>query len=309
MIGFTIAREERLDRLPRTQPLQFYSPSMNALGFFLRRLAWQFGIRGERARWNSVTRETQILSEAQDLLGKLAWRNTSKIDDLTGEYWQLKDLDDQQAKLREQSEQLLDRVEQLKEKLHSIEDRYDDQIDGLRQEKDQIMEQAGEMTAAMEEIRDEDAATRERFGSLKMKLDVLKRQEGLDLSAEIEKTRTALHQLKLDHEQFKSQLESKETELRKVEVSVQAVDARIAQKREEMKVESADLVTEIGKLSKTVAEISAKIGALENAKTELSFKVGQYLSNNAESRPIVGKITALRKSIQYNQRLARRTRN
>ena len=294
---------------------------MNAFGFFLRRLAWQFGIRGERARWNSVTRETQILSEAQDLLGRLAWPITDKIEDLTGEYWQLKDLDDQQDKLREQSSKLLEQIEDLTERLNGIEDKYEDKIHELRQRRDSVLEEAGVINEGIAEIREDDEATREKFSSLKMKLDVLKRQEGVDLSAEIEKTRAALHQLKLEHEKNKEEIQAKEQEVAKVEASVQGVDGDIAKQRELMKEESSDLVTEIGKLSKQVAEISAKIGALENSKSELSFKVGLYLSNHADSRdrevtsvlrrfrPIVGKIHALKRSIQYNQRLARRTRD
>ncbi len=292
---------------------------MNSFGFFLHRLAWQFGIRRERARWGSVTRETQFLSEAQDLLGRLAWKQTAQLDALTGEFWQLKDLDSQQEKLRQQSEQMLQKIDDLKEKLNGIEDNYEEQIDDLREHKAEVMEVAAKIAAEMEEIREDDAETRGRFGSLKMKLDVLKRQEGVDLSAEIEKTRVALQELKNQHEANKVIIASKEAEVHNVESSVQGVDGQIAQKRSEMKDESGDLVTEIGQLSKSVAETSAKIGTLETAKSELSFKVGVYLSDHADSkdpairkalsgfRPLVSKILALRKSISYNQRLARRS--
>jgi chromosome segregation ATPase len=294
---------------------------MNTFGFFIHRLAWQFGIRGERARWGSVTRETQFLSEAQDLLGRLAWKQTGDLEDLTGEFWQLKDLDAQQEKLRTQSEQMLDQIDVLKEKLNTIEDRYEEQIQDLREHKATVMEGAAEIAAEIEEMREVDSATRDRFGSLKMKLDVLKRQEGVDLSEEIEKTRVALQELKNTHEANKKAIELREADVRKIEFSVQGVDGEISKKRTEMKEESGDLVTEIGQLSKSVAETSAKIGSLETAKSELSFKVGVYLSDHADSRdpairkalgnfrPLVGKIIALRKSISYNQRLARRTHN
>jgi chromosome segregation ATPase len=292
---------------------------MNAFGFFLHRLAWQFGYRRERARWGSVTRETQFLSEAQDLLGRIAWKQTGDLDPLTGEFWQLKDLDAQQEKLRSQSEQMLTRIDELKEKLDGIEDKYEEQIEELRDHKASVMETAAGIAAEMADIRYDDDATRERFGSLKGKLDVLKRQEGVDLSAEMERTRISLQELKQTHEASKKLIEAKEAEVRKVEASVQGVDGEIADKRAQMKEESAELVTEIGQLSKSVAETSAKIGTLETAKSELSFKVGVFLSDHADSRdpairkaltscrPLVGKILALRKSISYNQRLARRT--
>jgi DNA anti-recombination protein RmuC len=80
---------------------------MNAFGFFIGRIAWQMGITRERARWNSITRETQQLAETQDMLGKLAWPITKSVDRLSGEFWQLTDLQSQQDLLRQESDQLI----------------------------------------------------------------------------------------------------------------------------------------------------------------------------------------------------------
>ncbi len=293
---------------------------MTSFGFFLHRLAWQFGLRGERARWSAVTRETQFLSEAQDLLGRLAWKQTAELEDLTGEYWQLKDLDSQQEKLRVTSEQMLERIDDLKERLNGIEDKYEEQIDELREHKSVVMETAAAISSEMDEIREDDSETREKYGSLKLKMEVLRRQMGQDLSQEMEKTQKAMDALKVIYEANKVLIEAKEAEVHKVETSVQGVDGAIAKKREEMKAESSDLVTEISQLSKRVAETSARIGTFETAKSELSFKIGVYLSDHADSRepairaalndfrPLISKILDLRKSISYNQRLARRTR-
>ena len=292
---------------------------MNSFGFFMRRLAWQFGVRTERRCWVSVSRETQILSEAQDLLGRLCWRKADKIEDLTGEFWQLKDLDDQQEKLRVQSDEMLERIDYLKEQLNGVEDKYEDQVDVERDRKEEVLSEATSITREMDELREDDAFTRQKFRSLKLKLDVLKRQEGVDLSDEMTRTRAAIHQLKLSHDAMRKVLEEKEKQVQTIEASVQGVDSKIATLREQMRQESSGLVVEIGILSKRVAEISAKIGTLENAKAELSFHVGVYLSQNSDSpdreiqkvladcRPIISKIDFLRRSIQYNQRLARRS--
>ena len=93
---------------------------MNAIGFFTRRLLWQFGLKQERHRWSAVTRETQFLAEAQDLLGKLAWPQCDKIDDLSGEYWQILDLDKRQQEMRDQSETLTSENEVAQEKLYEM---------------------------------------------------------------------------------------------------------------------------------------------------------------------------------------------
>lgn len=283
----------------------------------MRRLLWQFGIKQERHRWSAVTRETQFLAEAQDLLGKLAWPKCDEIEDLSGEYWQILDLDKRQQEMRDQSEKLTSDNEAAQEKLYEIEDRHEHQVQAILSRKRELMEKAVVIMNDVEQIKDSDSDTRRRFGSLKAKLEVLKRQDG-DYAEEIEKTRTLLVKLKESHAKDLSEIAGRESEVEKLEQAVQRIDDEVTARREQLRSETAELVQEIGKRSKQIAELSAKIGSIDTQKGELSFLVGQYLSNAIESkdpgaqkaldafRPIVNKIKSLRVSIQYNQRLARR---
>jgi chromosome segregation ATPase len=290
---------------------------MNAIGFFMRRLAWQFGIKKERNRWSAVTRETQLLAEAQDLLGKLAWPMCNEIDDLSGEYWQILDLDKRQQEMRDLSEQLTNDNEASQEKLYEIEDRYDNQVQSILSRKRELMEKAVVIMNDVEDIKGRDSDTRRKFGSLKAKLEVLKRQDG-DYTAEIERTRQTLVKLKEEHARDLAEITGRESEVEKLENGVQRIDDEVASRREQLKAETTDLVAEIGRRSKQIAELSAKIGSIDTQKGDLSFLIGQYLSNAIDGRdpgvhralnayrPIVAKIKSLRASIQYNQRLARR---
>lgn len=290
---------------------------MNAIGFFIGRFAWQLGLRMERARWNAVTRETQQLAEAQDLLGKLAWPATATVERLSGEYWQLTDLHRQQQELREQSELLTNENQSAQERLYISEDAVEDDIDALRKQKSELMEKAVGIMDQVEEIKDRDSETRRRFTSLKGKLEVLKKQPD-DLSAEIYKTRQDLATLKDEHSHDLEAIAALEGDVQRLELAVQGIDAEISGLRDRHKTQTADLVLEIGKRSKQIAEISARVGAMEAQKNEFSFQIGQYLSNQIDNPdpgvrkvlskygPLVSRIIYLRRSIQYNQRLARR---
>lgn len=292
---------------------------MNALGFFVRRMAWQFGIKRERARWSAMTRETQLLAEAQDILGKNAWPAVEQIEDLSGEFWQLRDLDQQQGAMRETLDRLNTENEEAQEKLYKIEDSHEEQIEAIRRRKGSLMEQAVEVMRLVDEVKDQDADTRRRFTSLKAKLEVLKKQNG-DYAAEIDRTRESLQKLKDAHTGYLSEIAERESEVQRVEAAVQRIDDDITSRRDKLKNDTAELVAEIGRRSKQIAELSAKIGAVENQKGEISFLVGQYLSNNLDSRdpavqlalrpfrPLISRIKYLKASIQYNQRLARRNR-
>jgi chromosome segregation ATPase len=291
---------------------------MNALGFFIGRFAWQLGLRMERARWNAVTRETQLLAETQDMLGKMAWPGTGSIERLSGEYWQLTDLQRIQAELRLKSDELTLENDHAQEKLYQIEDSLEDSIQHLRTKKGELMNQAMGITDQVDDVKDRDGETRRRFTSLKGKLEVLKNRTEEDHTAEIEKTRLSLAELKEEHTQNLAAIAALEANVQQLEQSVQTIDNEIAGLRERHRNETAELVSEIGKRSKQIAEISARVGALESQKNEFSFQIGQYLSNQIENPdpevrkllgrygPLTSRIGYLRRSIQYNQRLARR---
>ena len=291
---------------------------MNAIGFFVGRFAWQIGLRMERARWNSVTRETQQLAETQDILGRLAWPGVDSIERLSGEYWQLTDLHRQQVELRSQSDQLTAENEVAQDRLYVIEDGVEDDVDARRKRKLEIMAQAVGLMDQVDEIKGRDVETRRRFTSLKGKLEVLKKQPEGQFADEMERTRRSLANLKEEHNQDLAAIAALEAEVQQLELGVQGIDAEIAGLREQHKLQTTDLVQEVGRRSKQIAEISARVGSLESQKNELSFQIGQYLSNQLDSadpdvrkllerfRPLTNRIRYLRRSIQYNQRLARR---
>lgn len=291
---------------------------MNAFGFFIGRFAWQLGLTRERARWTAVTRETQQLAETQDLLGKLAWPGTDSIERLSGDFWQITGLHQQQQALSQQSDTLISENDQAQDRLYAIEDEMEDQIDIIRKKKAELLGKAVSIMDGVDEVKDRDGETRRRFTSMKGKLEVLKKQEGGEYEAEIEKTRQMLAQLKEEHTRDLAVIAQLEAEVQQLELVVQGIDAEIAGLRERTKAETADLVREIGLRSKQIAELSARKGTLEAHKNELSFQIGQYLSNQIDGNdpavrqvlsrfgPLVNRIRYLRRSIQYNQRLARR---
>lgn len=290
---------------------------MNALGFFMRRLAWQFGIKQERARWSAVTRETQLLAEAQDLLGKLAWPSMEQVDEVSGEYWQLSDLDERQKKMIAESERLTEENEEAKDRLYAIEEVAERHIEAIQVRRKELMDKAVEIMNEVEAVKERDGETRRRFTSLKAKLEVLKKR-GEEYAPEVEKTRSTLVRLKDEHTKDLAEIARLESDVERLEQGVQQVEADVAARREQLKLETTELVSEIGKRSKYIAELSARIGAVETRKGEISFLIGQFLSRHLDSRdpqiqqilgsfrPIVARIKSLKASIHYNQRLARR---
>jgi len=295
---------------------------MNSFGFLLRRIAWQVGVRRERQRWGAVNRETQILSEAENLLGRVAWPSVREIDDLSGEYWQILDLHEQQEKLRQETRVADELNEQLKDQLSEIQKRHETRLKELREQKSHRMEDALGMLRDIEQLKDWKVGTKKKFLTLKVKMQVIQKHEGEtgDLAAEMERTRLAMMKLKEDFTDDVSEISKKTDQIEQIEKEVVALEAQIVSTRAELKTATAELNNEVSRLSKIIAELSARIGALENTRAEFYFQVGHYLSSRLDSRdavirsvlrqhrPLVARIGYYRRSISFNQRLARRTR-
>jgi len=292
---------------------------MNALGYYFHRLRARLGFHSERHRWAAINRETQILSEAEDLLGRLAWQDVKEVDDLSGEYWQIRDLDQQQQALREQSQQADERNESLRDKLHEMEHASSERLQSLRERKSKRMEEALILMRDIEELKDWKEETKKKFSNLKSKIELMKRlgQNDDQISGEVDKTESAMAKLKEEFSGDLSDITAKTEQIEALEKEVADLDQALVSGKTGIKQETAELNAEIGRLSKQIADLSAKIGSLENTKSGFYFTVGHYLSDQIDSRDpeitgvlrkhrqLISRILYYRRSIAYNQRLTR----
>lgn len=292
---------------------------MNAFGYFLHRFGSRLGLSSERHRWTAINRETQILSEAEDLLGRLAWSDVKEIDELSGEYWQIRDLEQQQHTLRLQSQEADDRNESLKEKLHDMQDGAEHRFQALRERKTRRMEEALGLVRDIEELKGWKEETKKKFLNLKSKIELMKRLGQADdqISGEVEKTESAMAKLKEEFSGDLGDIKAKTDQIEALEKEVTSLDQELAEGKARLKQDTAELNVEIGRLSKQIADLSAKIGALENTKSGFYFTVGHYLSNHIDTRDkkiwpvlrkhrqLMSRIVYYRRSIAYNQQLTR----
>jgi chromosome segregation ATPase len=295
---------------------------MNAFGYLLHRLGARLGLCNERHRWTAINRETQILSEAEDLLGRLAWPDVKDLDELSGEYWQIRDIDQQQETLRQQSRDADERNESLKEKLHAMEEEADHRFQSLRARKSKRMEEALVLMHDIEEIKGWKEETKKKFLNLQSKIELMQRlgQADDEISGEVEKTESAMARLKEEFSGDLTDIKAKTDQIEAVEREVASLDQELTDGKARLKQDTLEITAEIGRLSKQIADLSAKIGALENTKSGFYFTVGHFLSNHIDTRDpaifrvlrkhrqLVSRILYYRRSIAYNQQLTRVTK-
>ncbi|MFN0127037.1 MAG: hypothetical protein ACKV19_10190 [Verrucomicrobiales bacterium] len=292
---------------------------MNAFGYFIHRLGSRIGMTSERQRWAAINRETQILTEAEDLLGRLAWPDVKDVDDLSGEYWQIRDLEQQQSALRLESQEADERNETLKERLHDMQETAEKWLQQLREEKTKRMEEALVLMHEIEQLKEWKLETKKKFLNLRSKIELMKRlgQNDDQISEELAKTESAMAKLKGQFGGDTGEIRAKADRIEAIEKDVAALDRQLTEGKASIKQDTAELNIEVGRLSKQIADLSARIGALENTKSEFYFTIGHYLSDRIgdrdplidtvlrKHRQLVSRIIYFRRSVTYNQLLTR----
>ena len=288
---------------------------MNAFGYMVRRFFRSFGVFRSHQVRTQLSKEKQIVSEAEDLLGRLAWRDTQNIQELAGQYWKMTDFERQQERLRDQGEQLAVENDEVRDTLEKIENHYSVEIGRLKENKRIRMESAIDIMRSMDEVKEAAEYREGIFNGLEMKIKVLQEESSDSYAEEIRSTLETMEQIQGQLDRDNSIINQRTAQLNAVEEEVERMEGEIDSVKHEMARETAGVRTEIGRLSKEVAEVSAKIGALQNLKNDLSYEVGQFLSQNAYSRApevrsvlrkhraIISKILYFRRSIDYHARL------
>ena len=289
---------------------------MNAAAYQLSKVARFFGFRFERNRLAALTRESQFLQEAIDLLGRAAWHDTSKIDDVAVEFWQIRDTEQKQVTLKEQMEAIKVESQKLEVERARIEHQFGVEINELKERKIDIMSQAIGL------MRDNDAAkanlerVKRRYAGMKLRLKALEEgnHPGGDDPAQLQQM---MDDLKATYSQMQGGLESGSSEVKTFENQIAEVDAELESRKTSLREASAKVVGQIGKAAKQLADLSAQIGSLQNSKNALANRIGHFLSQHVENPPqevkevlrkhgaLTSKIKYFRRSIHYNQRLSR----
>ena len=287
---------------------------MNAFGYVYRRVLWQFGIKRVKKRWEIANKELQVLKEAEDLLGRVAWREADDVDELTGEFWQLRNIEGQEQELENEIERLTDENEGLEDEIFDLTEDLHEEIDQLVEQRNEVAEDVDQYLLEIEEIREEAAEIRRRFDGHKVKYKVLKEQNGSE--EDLENIQGVLKELREQFNERKDLTISRNEQIESVETRLLQVDEAIHAKRTEIGQKTAKISQKIGENSKRLADCMAKLGAYERERSDLQSKIGLYLSANPTGTPglrkatqrhmdLVGRINYFRKSIQYNQRLAK----
>ena len=289
---------------------------MNTFGYIVRRLARSFGFRNERERMVVARREAQLLSEAENILGQMAWEHTENIEELSNEYWQIKEISAKQITLSEEITLYEAENRRLQEEHDKLEAQIESQIEAMNQRKAEKMKEAMQLMHQAEEKRHRAELTTKKFSGTKTKYKVLSQQGGE--KSQLDEVLQSLQKLKEIYAGQKAEIQANSAEIQQKEQEAAEILEEINQCRSKAREQLTAMITEVGKSSNLVAKRSAELGSLSRTKKQLIYDVGTFLSINSESKNpeirkvlnrakgLISKIKTLRRSIAFNNLLSGR---
>jgi len=287
---------------------------MNAFGFNLKRMIQFFGFDYQWRRVDTLSRETLLLKEAVEILGKAAWSDTADIEEIAVEYWQIMDYEKQQQELNRIASEIEEEIQVLETRRLEFQAECDEEIDRLQQEKEVLMHDVAVAEQKMEVARGDIHKLERLMEGMQMKMKI----GGSSLGDQADALKKRVTDIEEKIENRKTTINEFSERLDLMENNAFAIGDKITEKRAEHRAVTKDIFTQLGKKTKQLTGAIAKIGALQLEKDKLAGDVGKYLSRHSQSsspeirtilnkhRSLVAKINQFKRSIGYYQRLSSR---
>lgn len=290
-----------------------YHLHMNSFAYLFHQFAARTGIIPTRSYLRNATEEAILLAEAEVLLGKLAWQDIEHVEDISTEYWNLREL---QREQNEAHEKLIEGKSRQEKLMEEPDDAPSDLLDRTASIEQQITANRNDYLDSLAEVQkliSQSNKLYKNFNGLKLKLNVLK-TEGMDAPV-LAEIRDQLRETRDKYSRLARVIANDKERTRQLEKRGAALQQEFAKAREEITQHQRKRTRGIAETSKIVVEYSAHIEQLEKKKRDLQKDIGKFLckecGNNKELAevtkkflPLLRRTRSLRESIRLNYRLA-----
>ena len=278
------------------------------------RVGQAFGIRFAGRHASNAAAELHLLREAEEMLGRLCWRDLEEIEDLSVEYWNLRKLDKEEVDLSGQISGASQILQQSHDQRADLLEKVVESSKDLVAEREGLIEKSERLGSERDLILREARAVKRRHDGLKAKLEVLTEEKGD--SEELEDTKSEISELKKRFGSLRTRRDQLAGRIEKIDNSISEIDGRIETRRKDIREEAFGSYQSIGKANREISTNRAELGVIEKEMSSLFSEIGRYLSMNHShpdiqpvlktSRPLVNQMKALRSSINLNNILAGR---
>ncbi|MGJ8643733.1 MAG: hypothetical protein ACSHX9_10020 [Luteolibacter sp.] len=287
---------------------------MTPTRYYVFRIAQIFGYSRKNARMGAAASETHLLKEAESHLGRAIWKNAENIEGVSVEYWNLRKLQKEHSDLEEKLSHCREELAQAHEERASLLEVTIEPFMDLLEKRKEVLTELEEFARQRDLVVARAREIRRSYDGFKTKQEVLAK-EGSQSLEQAETIQQKLVDLKSEFTALKRERHNIAEKITKGDAYIDEIDAEILERKKERRIKAAEAFQHIGDANQEMATLRGELGALNTQMGQLYSEIGRYISRaaptDAESmkacnklRGLVDVMGALRKSIQYNHKLA-----
>ncbi len=287
---------------------------MNAFSFFFKALAAKVGFSQARHHLRIASDEALLLKEAEGLVGKMTWKKLENFEDLTNEYWGLRQLDNEEKKLREELVANEKRLATAEDKAAQPETRFTPQLEEAQQRLDAEREKlAGQLRQLDGKLR-ESERIRKRFNGFKLKLAVLKAEGAPD--DQLTDVRQQIDDVKKEYVALAAVVEGEKRAIENTEAIIETIEQEEMNLTAQITRHERTLTVEIATIRRRLVDLNARLVVIESDRKRLHEDVGHFLcspdnvgkpgvkENIKDVAPVAARARSLSRSVSLHRRLA-----
>jgi chromosome segregation ATPase len=283
--------------------------------YFFLCIASRFGYVRKSVRLAEATNETHLLKEAETFLGAAIWRHAESVQALAMEYWNLRKFTNERETLSKEILHLQGKFNATYQEPSASQESITESLQDLTNERKKALNHLDNLILERERIIAKAQDVRRNYDGLKIKQDVLQK-EGDNL-AEIQNASARIAEIRNEFEALKQARDKIAQDIATANARIHEMDTWIGDRKKSNK-STSDVASEfIGDANQQISARQAQLNSLNTQIRQLHGDIGHYISLNYPSdtkskkvgedhRGLIEVMAALRRSIQFNWKLADR---
>lgn len=287
---------------------------MTPTRYYVYRIAQIFGYSRKNARMGAAAAETHLLKEAESHLGRAVWKNAENIEGVSVEYWNLRKLEKEHKILQEKLNHCREELTQAHDERASLLEVSNEPFMDLLEKRKEVLTEMEEFARERDLVVARAREIRRTYDGFKTKQEVLAK-EGGQSPEQLEGISQKLADLKSEFTALKKERHKIAEKITAGDAVVDTIDAEIMDRKKERRTKASEAFQHIGDANQEMSTLRGELGALDTQMGQLYSEIGRYISRAAATdsecmkacqkyRGLVDVMGALRKSINYNHKLA-----
>ena len=281
--------------------------------YYLALILQSFGIGRKMKIMTQNSRELHLMQEGEEFLGSYCWPEIEGIEELSMEYWKLRENTGKQKSLVEQLQKAEEHLWETQQKRDELTAKIREAEREPAEKMDQLILQSDELHEQKSRARRDAEQIKRRFQALKLKASVITNEGSVEEKSAVDEERS---DLKRQFEEQKKIIEKIDEQITQLKQRSGELRAEMAEASKERRAESNDIYGLISKANQEIGAIRSELGALDDDYRSHCRSVGRFLNINRKDKrcltacrqqsSLLNQVGLLRKSITWNKNLLAR---